>query len=403
MPGALAYVTLGLAAVLLLRKPARRVFGAGPAFTLWLLPPMLALLPWLPSPPMTWATTASAVLVLPGPTAYEWATSLGMGSNWLFWFWLTGALACLVRLATGYVCVLRRGIPLPADLRRALQADLGDLDAHRLRLHPAGPAVLWSFHSRILLPPDVMSRFDAHERRLVLQHELTHLRRGDAWWSLLANLAFALLWFHPLAWFALPRLRLDQELACDERVLGQAPQDARKYAYTLLHSTGVNLASVLIPWLTEPQLKERLNMIQRDRPSTLRRRMGFIVLAAMMTGGVFAAQTVVPAPSDQPASADLGYNSLIQPRYPADAIRNKQEGMVILDVRVGADGRPRSVRAEAGEQVADSLVEAASDTAMRWHFHPATRHGEAVEGHARVPVKFSLTPLPSTPGASSSS
>jgi TonB family protein len=403
MLGALAYVTLGLAVALFLRKPARRVFGAGPAFTLWLLPPILALLPWLPSPPTTWATTASAELVLPGPTAYEWATSMGTGSNWLFWFWLTGALAFLVRLATGYVCLLRRGIPLPAELRRALQADLGDLDTRRLRLHPAGPAVLWSLRSRILLPPDVMSRFDAHERRLVLQHELTHLRRGDAWWSLLANLAFALLWFHPLAWVALPRLRLDQELACDERVLGQAPQDATKYAYTLLHSTGVNLASVLIPWLTEPQLKERLNMIQRDRPSTLRRRMGFIVLTAMMTGGVFAAQAVVPAPSDQPASADLGYNSLIQPHYPADAIRNKQEGMVILDVRVGADGKPRSVRAEAGEHVADSLVEAASDTAMQWHFHPATRRGEAVEGHARVPVKFSLTPLHPTPEASSSS
>lgn len=40
--------TLGLALVLLLRRPARRVFGAGPAFTLWLLPIMLMLAPLLP-------------------------------------------------------------------------------------------------------------------------------------------------------------------------------------------------------------------------------------------------------------------------------------------------------------------------------------------------------------------
>jgi beta-lactamase regulating signal transducer with metallopeptidase domain len=41
-------VTLGLTLVLLLRRPARRAFGAGPAFTLWLLPIVLELAPLLP-------------------------------------------------------------------------------------------------------------------------------------------------------------------------------------------------------------------------------------------------------------------------------------------------------------------------------------------------------------------
>lgn len=403
MPGVLTYVTLGLAIVLVMRKPARWAFGAGPAFTLWLLPPLLALLPWLPSPLATW-TTASPLLVLPEPTAFELTAPVGTGSNWLFWLWLIGALACLLRLATGYACVLRQSILLPADMRRALHAHLDGLDPRRLRLHPAGPAVLWGLRSRVLLPADFMDRFDAHERKLVLHHELIHLRRGDAWWSLLANLAAALLWCHPLAWLALPRLRLDQELACDERVLRQSPYSATHYAQTLLQSAGMTLAPVLIPWLYEPQLKERLNMIQRDRHGTLRRRMGFVVLAALMTGGAFAAQAMVPTQPDQPASADLGYNSLVQPHYPADAIRNKQQGTVILDVSVSADGKPRSVQAEPAAQVADSLVKAARDTAMQWHYHPATRHGVPVEGHARVPVKFSLTLLPGTaPKASSSS
>src|SRR6185312_11187376 len=40
--------TFGLALVLLLRRPARRMFGAGAAFTLWLLPLVLALAPLLP-------------------------------------------------------------------------------------------------------------------------------------------------------------------------------------------------------------------------------------------------------------------------------------------------------------------------------------------------------------------
>ncbi len=250
--------------------------------------------------------------------------------------------------------------------------------------------------SLILLPPDFLDRFDADERRLVLQHECMHLRRGDAWWSLLAELAVALLWFHPLAWLALPRLRLDQELACDEHVLRQSPHAATKYAHTLLHSTGMDITPALIPWLAEPQLKERLHMIQRYRPGTLRRHMGFVGLSALMVGSVFATQAAIPTRLDQAASADLNFNSSLQPHYPADAIKNRQEGIVILDVLVGANGTPRKIDVDPVTRAAPSLVEAASDAALHWHFTPAMKNGKPVEGHARVPVEFRMSPMPST-------
>ncbi|HEX5954059.1 MAG TPA: peptidase M56, partial [Rhodanobacteraceae bacterium] len=55
--------TLGLALVLLVRRPVRRVFGAGPAFTLWLLPVALMLAPLLPQDLMP-----AAMVALPGLT-----------------------------------------------------------------------------------------------------------------------------------------------------------------------------------------------------------------------------------------------------------------------------------------------------------------------------------------------
>ncbi|MGH8124757.1 MAG: hypothetical protein ACREPK_02765, partial [Rhodanobacteraceae bacterium] len=55
--------TLGLALILLVRRPARRVFGTGPAFTLWLLPVALALAPLLPH-----GLAPVALVVLPGLT-----------------------------------------------------------------------------------------------------------------------------------------------------------------------------------------------------------------------------------------------------------------------------------------------------------------------------------------------
>ena len=59
----LVAVTLGLALILLLRRPARRVFGASAAFTLWLLPMVLALAPLLPE-----QVAPRAMIVVPGLT-----------------------------------------------------------------------------------------------------------------------------------------------------------------------------------------------------------------------------------------------------------------------------------------------------------------------------------------------
>jgi beta-lactamase regulating signal transducer with metallopeptidase domain len=230
----LLYLTLGLALVLVWGKPARRLFGAGPAFTLWRLPLMLAVLPWLPMLPSAWSITPT-LLVL--PTTQTLAAYLGpvaSSSHWARLLWPIGALTCLLRLMIHYGRLLRQSCRVPVSMPQQLQTNLGELDPRRLRLHSAGPAVLWAPRSLLLLPADFLERFNADERRPVLQHERMHLRRGDALWSLLAELAVALRWFHPQAWFALSRFRLDQELACDERVLRQLPQDETKYAHTLV-------------------------------------------------------------------------------------------------------------------------------------------------------------------------
>jgi len=397
MPAMLLYLTLGLALVLLCRRAARRLFGAAPAFTLWLLPLLLAALPWLPAPPSGWFVTPT---LLVRPATQLFAAQAGPGistTHWLLLLWLVGTLPFLLRLAIQYLRLLRQSRRLPGAMLQTLQPDLRDMEPRRLWLHPAGPAVLWAPRSRILLPANFLERFDAGERRLVLQHEYMHLRRGDALWSLLAELAFALLWFHPLAWLALPRLRLDQELACDECVLRRLPLDAVKYAHTLLHSTGMDVTPVLIPWLAEPQLKERLNMIQRHRPGILRRRIGFIGLAALMAGGAFVAQAAMHKQAERPASQNLSYNARAQPHYPKNAVKNHEQGTVILMVLVGKDGTPRKIEVDPATKAAPDLIQAASDAAMLWHFNPEMKNGKPVEGYARVPVKFSLTPVAGVP------
>ena len=83
----------------------------------------------------------------------------------------------------------------------------------------------------ILLPVDCGS-WTADKRRVVLAHELSHVARHDVFWQVAARLACAVYWFHPLAWLAERRLRVERELACDDAVLrfGQPARPVRRRA-----------------------------------------------------------------------------------------------------------------------------------------------------------------------------
>lgn len=395
--------TIGLALVLILRLPMRRLFGATPAFTLWLLPPLLALLPCLPSAPSHWIELRQLDVFPATRTLVAQIAPSASSMHELTLLWAVGSALFLLRLVLHYRRLLRQSRPLPVAMACMLQSDWPDLDPRRLRLHPAGPALLWAPRSLILLPTDFLDRFDACQRRLVLQHEHTHLRRGDALWSLLGELVLALLWFHPLAWLARPRLRLDQELACDECVLRQSPQDESRYAHTLLHSTGVEATPMFIPWLTQPQLKERLNMIQRPRPGTLRRRLGFTALAVLMTGTIFMAQAAVKhdAGGAQSSPKVMSIVTHTAPPYPESAIKNKEEGTVVLTILVGVDGSPLSFKVDPTTQAAPDLIKAASDWIMlHWRFEPEVKDGKPIQSYARVPISFKLSaPAPTSSSA----
>ncbi|MBE1160024.1 M56 family metallopeptidase [Dyella acidiphila] len=396
----LLMATLGLAGVLLLRRPLRHVFGAGPAFTLWCLPLLLAAVPCLPALPARWTMMQPIITALP---AQNWIVASDTGSNtysWLIALWLLGVAYGCVNLIVRYVRLARGCRSLPDAMRRRLLQEHPALSVQRLHLHEQGPAVMWAPRARLLLPADFFERHDADAREMVLRHECGHLRRGDAWWCLLGECALVLLWFHPLAWFALARFQLDQELACDESVLRTVPGRGLRYAQTLLHSTGVDAQPALIPWLAEPQLKERLTMISRQPCSTRRRRFGYATLAALLVSGAAIAQTGNPPPaaSSVGPTQDTPYNASMPPAYPPDAIKNREQGMVILNVLVGTDGAAHQINVDNGSTKATpELGKAASDAAMKWHFNPKLENGKAVEAWVKVPVLFSLSPLPPHP------
>ena len=86
---------------------------------------------------------------------------------------------------------------------------------------------------RILLPSE-MANWKPEKRRAVLLHELAHVARWDCLSQLIGQIALVFHWFNPLVWVAVRRLAIEQEHACDDRVLGNGV-DPPDYAELILN------------------------------------------------------------------------------------------------------------------------------------------------------------------------
>ena len=77
-------------------------------------------------------------------------------------------------------------------------------------------------------------------RKHILEHERTHLDKGDHWIKMIGFLALALHWFNPLVWIAYLLLCRDIEMACDERVVQFMELEERKSYSAALLSCSTN-------------------------------------------------------------------------------------------------------------------------------------------------------------------
>jgi len=143
----------------------------------------------------------------------------------LFWTWLR--LQNLLRSGdnpSAELHALFEDLCREAKIRRCRVSLVADLPS---------PATAGWWRPRVLLPAEVVPQLSPTELTYVLRHELTHVRRRDYLWDLLASFACRLVFFHPAAWLAYRRLRWERELSCDQEVV-QGSQEVRlQYAECL--------------------------------------------------------------------------------------------------------------------------------------------------------------------------
>jgi HEAT repeat protein/beta-lactamase regulating signal transducer with metallopeptidase domain len=203
-----------------------------------------------PAPPRTprreLAPASSTLASVDAPPAsLEPRTSSWLrGVSWpqaLGTIWLLGMLACVGRMAVGFAAVrwLSRRTQVITDaswlpMARALARDLG-VDGHLTFLRSgraAMPVAAGIFRPSVIMPADA-DAWSPARLRIVLLHELAHVKRRDCLTHLIAQVACALYWFNPLAWMAAKRARTERERACDDLVLASGTRGT-EYADQLL-------------------------------------------------------------------------------------------------------------------------------------------------------------------------
>lgn len=209
----------------------------------------------------------------------------------------------------------------------------------------------------VLLLPHGAESWSPERRRVVLLHELGHIKRWDWLTQSLAYVVCSLHWFNPLLWLAARRMRIEREHACDDLVLATGSQpsvyadallkialglrgaSAARGLHRVMHSGFVRevcLNFAAVPMARGSSLQRRLTAILDDR-----RRRGSLSRSSVVTGLTLLATIVVPvamlqtgaaesAPSFSPEQVAVIGNPLTEDAPPAVRIVKRDGDRVIL-------------------------------------------------------------------------
>ena len=132
----------------------------------------------------------------------------------------------------------------------------------------------------VLLPADLLA--DREALRMILTHELAHIRRRDCLRKLLFTLCLCVYWWNPVCWGMVLLANRDLELACDALTLRYLGRDRRKsYALTLLELAARQAQPhPLCSGFGKPAAEERIQAIMKAKKIPVYLTILAVVLAA---------------------------------------------------------------------------------------------------------------------------
>ncbi len=129
-------------------------------------------------------------------------------------------------------------------------------------------AVCGIIRPKLLISPETFEELSTQQKKDVIMHEMSHIKRRDTLVSLVMTIVNIVHWFNPVVWVVFTLFRKDMEVMCDSKVLCKMEAWQRKrYADTLLTlAMKVNrkhprLAMAL--FMSRTSIKRRITMVAR--------------------------------------------------------------------------------------------------------------------------------------------
>jgi len=356
--------------------------------------------------------------------------------------WMSGAVLLLFRFGVGVIAVramAKKAVGVEEEgwlmLIEELRSDLGIRPRVNVLFSqlPTSP-MTWGVLRPTVVLPATAHAWPNERRRVVLAHELAHVKRKDGLAQIFAQLVCSTYWFNPLVWFAAHRIRLERERACDDQVLrlGTTASDYADHLIQILRGlrSQQTFSLAAVSMAQRSQLETRLVSILDSRTS--RRKLSKTGLALLATVaavitislaaiGIAASAPlppvsivnirITPDPPPQPATkpparpqrtrignGDVAGSTVIPPRvieskppiYTDEATLARIEGTVTLEAAVDVRGGIKILRVVNG--LGYGLDERAIGAALDWKFEPGTRNGVPVDTIMQLDVEFKLPP-----------
>jgi len=228
--------------------------------------------------------------------------------------------------------------------------------------------ITWGVVRPVVLLPEQAEQWPEPARRLVLLHELAHIKRRDVVFQLFGRMATAAYWFHPIAWYALHRMRVECECACDDHVvhLGVRRTDYARQLVDLARSLRAAVSSGAVPMARSGNLEQRIMVLLDDRRS--HRLLGNRLAIALLGGALASVAGLAVIHPGRTEGGQLGIGPPTAPPATKTTARDTQKPGPPAAVALAPE-KPPAARPE--------------DSLLRSYTHPITVTGRAVDPTGR--------------------
>lgn len=180
------------------------------------------------------------------------------------------------------------------------------------------PFVFGLIRPRIYLPVGLSEE----QRRFVLLHERTHVRRLDYLVKPVAFIALGIHWFNPLMWVMFCLMSQDMEMICDESAIKELNASARAdYSHALLSlCTGRSALTGSPVAFGESHAKSRIENVLHYKKPTL------VIVAVAIVAAVVLSVCLIANPAQAEGLSLLNYEQFQSVAYQTETIAVNVDG-----------------------------------------------------------------------------